>query len=69
MTTLGVAPFVADLVVGHVVGSKVSRTYNRNQYLAERASALQAWAAHVERVVSGEESKGDVLTFKAQGAR
>jgi integrase len=67
MTSLGVAPFVADLVVGHVVGSKVSRTYNRNQYLNERASALNAWAAHVAQVVSGEKRrKADVLPYEAR---
>lgn len=66
MRRLGVSPHVAELVIGHVVGSEVARTYDRYAALPERASALAAWAAHVERVARGEKRGADILAHKAR---
>ena len=46
----GVAPHVADRLLNHVAGtiSGVAAVYQRQQFLAEREAALEAWAVHVE---------------------
>ncbi len=45
----GVAPHVADRLLNHVQGtiSGVAAVYQRQQFLAERKAALEAWAGHV----------------------
>jgi len=43
---------VAERVVAHITGSKVSQTYNVWDYRAEKAEALRAWAAHIERILN-----------------
>jgi integrase len=47
MAGLGVPPHIVDRLLAHAVGSRVSQTYLRHDYLAERAAALEAWASHV----------------------
>jgi integrase len=47
---LGIAPHVVEAVINHMSGDArrgFAGTYNRAQYLRERATALQAWADHV----------------------
>jgi integrase len=46
---LGIAPHTVDACLGHAVGDRVSRTYNRARYLAEKAAAFDRWAAHIEQ--------------------
>jgi len=48
----GVAPHVADRLLNHVQGtiSGVAAVYQRQQFLAERKAALEAWAAHVSNI-------------------
>ena len=50
MARLGVAPHVADRVLGHKQGTirGVAKIYNRHAYLDERREALCRWAAFVE---------------------
>jgi integrase len=63
---LGIAPHVVEAVINHVSGEAkrgVAGTYNRAQYLKERALALQAWADHLtatpaERVVEFHQPAG-----------
>jgi integrase len=45
----GFPPHIADRLLNHVGGtiSGVAAVYQRNQFLAERAAALDAWGAHV----------------------
>lgn len=45
----GVAPHVADRLLNHVQGtiSGVAAVYQRQQFLAERKAALEAWAKHI----------------------
>ena len=41
-------PFeVAEACLSHVVGSQVSRAYQRSDFLEARRSVMQAWSAHV----------------------
>ena len=50
MNDIGIAPHVVEAVINHVSGEAkrgVAGTYNRAQYLKERARALQAWADQV----------------------
>ena len=49
MARLGVAPHVADKILNHQSGtiSGVAAVYQRHEFLAERKSALERWAAHV----------------------
>jgi hypothetical protein len=47
---LGIAPHVVEAVVNHVSGPSkrgVAGVYNRALYLAERRTALRAWAGLV----------------------
>ncbi len=41
---VGVGYEVAERVIAHLVGSAVSRVYDRNEYLREKRAALDAWA-------------------------
>jgi integrase len=49
LARLGVLPHVADKLLNHVGGtiSGVAAIYQRHEFLAERAAALDLWAAHV----------------------
>ena len=50
MNDIGIAPHVVEAAINHVSGEAkrgVAGTYNRAQYLKERALALQAWADQV----------------------
>lgn len=48
---VGVGYEVAERVIAHLVGSAVSRVYDRNEYLREKRAALDAWAAELSRIV------------------
>jgi hypothetical protein len=52
---LGVAPHIAEAVLNHLP-PKLVRTYDRNSYEREKRAALDLWAAHLTRLVSGEAS-------------
>lgn len=54
MAGLGIAPHVVDRILNHSTGkiSGVARVYNRHEYLAQRKDALEAWAKHVEELVT-----------------
>jgi integrase len=58
LARLGTAPHVCDRLLNHVDGSirGVAAVYQRHDFLAERQTALEAWAAHVLRIA------GDVPT-------
>lgn len=47
-----VAPHVANRLLNHVQGtiSGVAAVYQRQEFLAERKAALEAWAGHVTRL-------------------
>lgn len=52
---LGVAPHIAEAVLNHLP-PKLMRTYDKNKYEREKREALDLWAAHLMRLVSGEPS-------------
>jgi integrase len=52
---LGVAPHIAEAVLNHLP-PKLVRTYDRNAYEREKREALNLWAAHLMRLVNGEQS-------------
>jgi integrase len=64
---LGVALAVTESVLGHTAGSRggIIKVYQRHSYAAEKASALEAWGAHVTALIEGQAS-GKVLPFSAQ---
>jgi integrase len=53
MARLGIAPHVIERVLNHTSGeiSGVAATYNRFGYLPEKRQALDAWAAHLGRLL------------------
>jgi integrase len=66
---LGVAPHVAEAVLNHLP-PKLVRTYDRNAYEREKRQALDLWAAHLMRLVSGEKSNVvPINSAIASGAR
>jgi integrase len=63
---LGASDEVVSRLLGHASGSArgvgdATPIYQRYDRLAEVASALQAWATHVARVVSGKKKGADVI--------
>jgi integrase len=57
MAQLGIAPHVIEKVLNHISGSLsgVAGIYNRYGYVAEKRQALEAWAAHVARVIDSDQ--------------
>jgi integrase len=53
MANLGHPPHAVEAVLNHVSGSKrgVAGIYNKSQYAVEKRAALDAWAAHILKVV------------------
>ncbi|WP_316228643.1 tyrosine-type recombinase/integrase [Bradyrhizobium sp. SZCCHNR1045] len=51
---LGILPHVVEAVLNHISGSKggVAGVYNKALYLRERVEALNAWADHLDAIVS-----------------
>lgn len=59
---LGVAPHIAEAVLNHLP-PKLMRTYDKNKYEREKREALDLWAAHLLRIVAGEQS--NVIPIRA----
>ena len=61
---LGVALPVTEAILGHSGGSRggIVGVYQRHDYAAEKASALEAWGAHVMALVDGS-NRGQVLAW------
>jgi integrase len=55
LARLGIPVHVTEAVLNHRSGtiSGVAAVYNRYDYRAEKASALQTWARHIDALVSG----------------
>ena len=60
MQSLGFTDEVVDRVLNHVLPG-VRRTYNRFSRDPEKRVALEAWARHVEAIVSGESAPSNVV--------
>ena len=65
---LGFRRFVVSKVLGHSAneGAAVTGIYDRNEYLADKRAALEAWSAHLLAVAKGTEPASNVLTYKAK---
>jgi integrase len=61
MARIGVSVPVVEKILGHKSGTfrGIVGTYQRHSFLPEMAAAMQKWADHVERIVSGQSA--DVL--------
>jgi integrase len=57
MARVGVKRDIAERVLGHVVGSKVERTYDHHSYTSELRVAVSALAREVDRILTGETAK------------
>jgi integrase len=62
----GISRDTAERVLGHVIGSKVERTYDRDEYVEAKAEALAALARLVERIVSPPPADDDKVVELAQ---
>jgi integrase len=51
MGMLGVAPHVAEAVLNHLP-AKLIRTYDRNDYTAEKRAALDLWSSHLSVAIA-----------------
>ncbi|UPY35431.1 site-specific integrase [Sediminicoccus sp. KRV36] len=69
MAGAGFPPHVADKILNHVQGtiSGVAAVYQKQEFLAERKAALEAWGAHV--VICGEGKAKDAKVASLSEAR
>ena len=64
MSRLGVSPDVAERVIGHQVGGRLTQTYDRHEFEVEKRDALERWADHVAGVLAG-----NVVRLDRRGTR
>ena len=62
LSSLGVAPPIAEFVLGHLP-PRMTRTYDRHEPIAEAAAALEAWARRIGSYVEPESGAGEVVPF------
>lgn len=64
---MGFAPHVCDRLLNHITGSiqGVAAVYQRQEFLAERKAALDAWAAHVVAAGAGNAAAENVVVLRA----
>jgi len=69
LARLGVGLPTIEKVLNHQSGSfrGVVGVYQRHDFAAEKCTALQAWARHVQVIISGEPAR-NVVTLKARAA-
>ncbi|MBN2370136.1 MAG: tyrosine-type recombinase/integrase [Vicinamibacteria bacterium] len=63
---LGASENVVSRILGHKISAgtvAVTAVYQKYDRLTEMAAALNAWAAHVETIASGEKRRGEVVTM------
>ena len=54
-------------LLNHSVSNKVSRTYNRYEYINERKTALDAWAGYVNNLTNPDDDNKVVVLKTARG--
>ncbi len=66
LAKMGIDSIVADKLLAHQPGklSTVARTYQRHDFAAERARALEIWAEHVLRCAGGQEVSSNVVPLR-----
>ena len=69
LASIGVSSEIISAILNHAPGGPAAtRIYNRYQPLPEMRAALERWAAHLERIVSGqldEQDDTNLLPFRA----
>ena len=62
----GISRFIVSKVLGHagLEGSAVTAVYDRNEYLAQKRVALEAWSGHVLAVAAGDDVAGNIVEFR-----
>jgi len=67
----GYAPHIADRLLNHTTGaiSAIAGIYQRNEFLAERRAALDAWAAHVLACGEGQPARESVVALATRRLR
>ena len=66
---LDIAPHVVEAVVNHVSGQSragVAGIYNRSVLLPQRKAALDAWAEHVQAIVTKRKAPGNVRQLRGR---
>ena len=66
MAALGINRLVISKILNHVETS-VTAIYDRHGYDTEKRHALEAWAAHLEGILSGKPKADNVVTLAAAG--
>jgi hypothetical protein len=65
MNAEGIAlPHIIEACLGHVVGNRVSRTYNLSAYDAQVQVALELWGGRVTELVAGKRKPATILTLR-----
>ncbi len=69
LAAMGIDSIVADKLLAHQPGKLrgAARVYQRYDFAAERASALQAWAAHIVCCADGKDDADNVVALRAAG--
>jgi integrase len=52
LSQAGISRDISERILGHVVGSKIERTYDRHDYREEMAHGLRALASLIETIVN-----------------
>ncbi len=67
----GVRRFVVSKLLGHTAheGAAVTSVYDRNEYLAEKRAALEAWGGHVESLMPRDPDAGFGAQRRGSGLR
>jgi hypothetical protein len=63
LQSLGISDDVIDRVLNHVLPG-VRKAYNRFARNPEKEAALNAWAAHVESVVTGKAAPENIVPIR-----
>jgi integrase len=66
MTALGINRLVVSKILNHVENS-VTAIYDRHGYDAEKRHALEAWASHLEGILSGKPKADNVIELVMAG--
>tara|TARA_R110000868_G_scaffold6550_8_gene37126 strand:+ start:38489 stop:39826 length:1338 start_codon:yes stop_codon:yes gene_type:complete len=66
---LGFPPHIGEAVIGHVIGSRLQRTYDLNDYLSEKRRALEGWGQWLLGITAGERAAetSNIVPLRAGG--
>jgi integrase len=64
----GVSSDIAERMIGHLVGSKMQRVYDKYEFWAEKRAASNAWEAHLHSIIDGSVAKIERPKFGRRSA-